>query len=1299
MKRLLVACILLLLYVLQFVGAIVSASASEPTPIDRDITFNTVLTRSGSPYIITRNITVSAYVRVEPGVKLIIAPGVHVYFRDAVLDAEGSTLNHILIINKGSMEFNHSIVKLVNVDIKGGFVVRGGVFNTSISMVNVSIDGGFVVSGGMYSIASSVVRLQNVNVSGVFRVESWGENATSIAVYNSSLLFDRVSVQGAIVFHSAITPAALGIRGRGPALVGAPVKLLGGGGINFSAMPSIMYAVYGSNLTLRGVRCEFLNFTVSLVNGSSGAAVAASTITVDNLVARAVGFRGPDAVVASRVVIRGINVDELDVRGFGNRGGRDSGRGLFNAELYIIRSSVKRVVVIGESVNDNWVHEDWGLYGPAALLSINGSKLEGLVISGEKGGVAGAARVLVYRNSFKGSECVYIRSVASATALVYDNCFSCTKYGLRVDEGYVYAGHNWWGSPEGPNAVGSSRVVVGRNAQVDYGDWLTRRPKWCIFGIPPVAKIVYSPLRPEWGENVTFVGTFSYDIDGYIVKYIWDFGDGSRAYGEVVRHVYDRPGNYTVRLTVVDNTGLEGSAKVVVHVTRRKARLMVEGAAAPSGGIASIEARLVDAKTGSPLVLKPVVLKINGILVGRYQTDENGMVTAYVNTSIVGSGNHKVVVEFPGDEYYLPVSASAVLVVVPYRIRLVDYSVEPANITPGGQGVLHLKVALSGGASARVTFEFMLLGKRYNVEETLYPGLNDVKIPVVVPRDAVAGSYPLVVRVKVAGMLYASWQLSDAVHVAPVKSASIESVNVLGGAAVGSSMRVSVRVRNTGNVVERLVVRILVPEVAFAESSPIVVAPGQQADVVLALRIPENVKPGLYNMKVSVVSGNVTLAETVYTLNIEKMIPVPELKRTSIEMVRRGLVVNLVLYNDEKTSTPLLARVAVVKGKGNCVNIPSCIVYDYAKVIMVPAKGTYNMSLQVNLDSLQLNPLDVLELHLILYTVDGKRMLADYRLGRVPVIELLRKMVGVAAPKLLIAPLNSSATAKIVLSSSFKIENVTVKTKNPSPDALAISVVPLRVNLMPGEEAPLWVNVRPLKALPGMTYTAYVILAVENETLLAVPVRVHVPSINFSVHIISSDNDDILLGVDIVNTDTMELSNCVASVSINGGLVIAARPGKSTLSTALLRIDRLEPGEVLRQQIVVKPSGQKITYTAKLECIVPQSGVNASVPVLLRKGALETTVKGAAAPGTATKPPTATNTTQLSSPTSVPGAGTAAAPPSRTTAGGFLQRNRIYIVAGLVTVAAIAAALYIRQVRQRRGSGETAGTGNVYLVW
>ena len=138
---------------------------------------------------------------------------------------------------------------------------------------------------------------------------------------------------------------------------------------------------------------------------------------------------------------------------------------------------------------------------------------------------------------------------------------------------------------------------------------------------------------------------------------------------------------------------------------------------------------------------------------------------------------------------------------------------------------------------------------------------------------------------------------------------------------------------------------------------------------------------------------------------------------------------------------------------------------------------------------------------------------------------------------------------------------------------------------------------------------------------------------------------------------------------------------------------------MLRQQIVVKPSGQKITYTAKLECIVPQTGVNASVPVLLRKGALETTVKGAAAPGTATKPPTATNTTQLSSPTPVPGAGTAAASPSRTTAGGFLQRNRIYIAAGLVTVAAIAAALYIRQVRQRRGSGETAGTGNVYLVW
>ena len=47
----------------------------------------------------------------------------------------------------------------------------------------------------------------------------------------------------------------------------------------------------------------------------------------------------------------------------------------------------------------------------------------------------------------------------------------------------------------------------------------------------------------------------SFDPDGQIARYTWDFGDGSSGEGKSVTPRYARPGIYTARLTVQDNTG------------------------------------------------------------------------------------------------------------------------------------------------------------------------------------------------------------------------------------------------------------------------------------------------------------------------------------------------------------------------------------------------------------------------------------------------------------------------------------------------------------------------------------------------------------------------------------------------------------------------------------------------------------------------------------------------------------------------------------------------------------------------
>ncbi|MBN1763144.1 MAG: PKD domain-containing protein, partial [Methanomicrobia archaeon] len=54
-------------------------------------------------------------------------------------------------------------------------------------------------------------------------------------------------------------------------------------------------------------------------------------------------------------------------------------------------------------------------------------------------------------------------------------------------------------------------------------------------------------------NNVTFNGSASYDPDGTITNWTWDFGDGYFDYGPIVEHHYDEPGEYAVTLSVTDD--------------------------------------------------------------------------------------------------------------------------------------------------------------------------------------------------------------------------------------------------------------------------------------------------------------------------------------------------------------------------------------------------------------------------------------------------------------------------------------------------------------------------------------------------------------------------------------------------------------------------------------------------------------------------------------------------------------------------------------------------------------------------
>jgi len=74
---------------------------------------------------------------------------------------------------------------------------------------------------------------------------------------------------------------------------------------------------------------------------------------------------------------------------------------------------------------------------------------------------------------------------------------------------------------------------------------------------PPVANFVWYPASPLVDEIILFNASSSYDLDGNIVGYNWNFGDGTTVAGPkaTVTHSYGRAGTYTVTLEVVDNLG------------------------------------------------------------------------------------------------------------------------------------------------------------------------------------------------------------------------------------------------------------------------------------------------------------------------------------------------------------------------------------------------------------------------------------------------------------------------------------------------------------------------------------------------------------------------------------------------------------------------------------------------------------------------------------------------------------------------------------------------------------------------
>lgn len=133
-------------------------------------------------------------------------------------------------------------------------------------------------------------------------------------------------------------------------------------------------------------------------------------------------------------------------------------------------------------------------------------------------------------------------------------------------------------------------------------------------------------------QEVLFNGSKSFDLDGTITTYSWDFGDGTTANNSLATHVYYSTGTYTVTLTVTDDQGRKGTNQTRVTVIPFSQHMI------PLDQLALINTRY-NLNLSEPFFC--------------YDSDGNGVVDKFVDPAQILTSIHDKPVNFNGNTLFL----------------------------------------------------------------------------------------------------------------------------------------------------------------------------------------------------------------------------------------------------------------------------------------------------------------------------------------------------------------------------------------------------------------------------------------------------------------------------------------------------------------------------------------------------------------------------------------------------------------------------------------------------------------------